>query len=1275
MVLSTLWRAVAAGGVLAIVGMGAPAARAFDILWLTAGTGDWNTPANWTGGNVPSAFFEEVGVINNGGTATLSATIANSVGGVVLGQAAADTGTLSIGAGGAFLSETSASTNGVVAVGALGRGTLNVTGNGTLTAAGVTVGGVAASQANFSGTATVLINGATTISRNLRITGPTVNFNTTGAVTLQGTSALTAEITSLAGHSPVKSPTSVALGGTLNVQFNGVTPAIGNSWDIVDATAISGNFANAAIGGNVTVTGAPAPAVGSAYRLRQVAGGTHGQRLQVALENMLVLRVNRDTGEMTIRNPLGAPVTQFDGYTITSPVGSLLSTYKGISGAPAGNAGWEKAPANSTLGLAEFKPTGVFDVSSAATNVTLGTGFSRTAVASQPLGTSGEDLTFRYHAKGGAAITGQVEYIGTPYLNNISLIVNTTNGQATLKNDTLISRSIDGYSILSATGALNGATWNSLADRPGSFPDWLESPATVNALSETNPVAPLTLTAGQSISLGSIGNFSTQAARDGLSMKFIFGNENTFRLATISFTTTTGQPGDFDGNGRVDGHDFLRWQRGSSPNPLSSGDLAIWRANFGAGAAGAATAAVPEPAAAGMAGFAAMGLFASRNRFASRRPKSPNRKMGGRKTMIRTLGLLVAALASTGLARPALGVVTLTFDANQPTLGTYDQSQLLDDATIPGGTTPGGGTYNSQAYTDNAGPLGQTFSTPATKHIYALTGVSVKGVGDTGDVIGSATTTWAIRISEVSGTNLIPLKTHTGIPTVTGAVGNEWFTISMTGTDAVTLSPSKEYAFEIYTTGGYWGVDATQGDAYVGGQAFNSAGIARTFANNTLGNLANHGYDRTFATALAAPPGGPGDVNNDTFANIADYHIIRGNLEKSVPIFTDGDLTGDSYVDLNDFRQWTIAAPPEVVASIGVPEPSSMALCAAALALPAVRRRLRRISREYMRRPAVARTCALTAMVVALTCLAPQADAAVTMSRTTTAPTPGTYDQANLLDDQTIPGGTTPGGGTYNSQAFSDNNGPPGQTFTTPGPASGTLPVFALNSVWLKGANTGGGNSGGGVFTTATWGVRISSLSDQNLIPIKTITLIPTVTGGLGNEWYAWTFSGDSIAVLQPNTQYAFDVFSSGGYLGFDAALDASYAGGTAFNSLGPARTFTDTTLGNLANHGYDRTFLVALTPSAINIGPGDVDLDGDTDLVDYNFIKNNFFLASGATRAQGDLSGDGRVDIDDYGLWKNNAPAAVLAGLGVPEPAGLALAAFGAAAMAARRRLRRRPR
>jgi pectate lyase len=55
------------------------------------------------------------------------------------------------------------------------------------------------------------------------------------------------------------------------------------------------------------------------------------------------------------------------------------------------------------------------------------------------------------------------------------------------------------------------------------------------------------------------------------------------------------QLGDFDGDGDVDGGDFLKWQRGESPTPLSQADLNTWRMNFGPGV-GAAAAVVPEPA-------------------------------------------------------------------------------------------------------------------------------------------------------------------------------------------------------------------------------------------------------------------------------------------------------------------------------------------------------------------------------------------------------------------------------------------------------------------------------------------------------------------------------------------------------------------------------------------------------------------------------------------------------------------------------------------------------
>jgi hypothetical protein len=51
--------------------------------------------------------------------------------------------------------------------------------------------------------------------------------------------------------------------------------------------------------------------------------------------------------------------------------------------------------------------------------------------------------------------------------------------------------------------------------------------------------------------------------------------EATFNVASL--------PGDFDFDGDVDGRDFLRWQRGQSTTPQSSGDLADWQNNYGTG--------------------------------------------------------------------------------------------------------------------------------------------------------------------------------------------------------------------------------------------------------------------------------------------------------------------------------------------------------------------------------------------------------------------------------------------------------------------------------------------------------------------------------------------------------------------------------------------------------------------------------------------------------------------------------------------------------------------
>jgi hypothetical protein len=113
-------------------------------------------------------------------------------------------------------------------------------------------------------------------------------------------------------------------------------------------------------------------------------------------------------------------------------------------------------------------------------------------------------------------------------------------------------------------------------------------------------------------------------------------------------------------------------------------------------------------------------------------------------------------------------------------------------------------------------------------------------------------TTWSLRLSSVSGTTLTPIRTYSGIPTVTGATGNEWFTWSFTGADALTLSPSTQYAFEVFSSAGYLGFDAAVDPAsYPAGYAFNSTSAARAFGSDTA---QDRGYDRTFHADISPVP-------------------------------------------------------------------------------------------------------------------------------------------------------------------------------------------------------------------------------------------------------------------------------------------------------------------------------------------------------------------------------------------------------------------------------------
>lgn len=533
--------------------LGEARAQTSTLDFIVPGPAPWATATNWDPIFIPGDNFPaEIAGVSNGGIVTLSSPAPFDVNGVVLGEsghpiaAPVGIGTMQISAGGVLNLVPAMSQDGTIPavgtfrIGANGTGHLEMTGGVLNVTNGLTLAGAADSTLVLSGNASLSV-GSANLQRTTRIRGPNVSFESAGNVNIGGT--FVAEITG-AAHSMIDAfGASANVGGTMRAEFSGFTPAVGNSWNLLQAANISGNFQALQLSGVTPVPGAKFEVVND------------GDTLHLDYINALTLSVHRRTGAAQVINHIGS--ISFDGYSISDTLGNLNpGTWSSLDEQGVGGNSWLEAnPSNNRLN--ELNPTSSRTLGAGASN-SLGTILRPPTEFGQP----DPNLTFEYHTPGGRTVVGIVDLTGP--LNNLVLIVDPTTGQSAIQNQSPFDVRLDGYSVASASGSLRLPQWNSFDDQNVAGGSFLESNPSANRISELNPTSDLLLPANGLLQL--IGSpFNPAGTRD-LSFSFHLagggdgplGDTNGDSVVDIVDLNNVRNNfggaglGDTDGNGNVD---------------------------------------------------------------------------------------------------------------------------------------------------------------------------------------------------------------------------------------------------------------------------------------------------------------------------------------------------------------------------------------------------------------------------------------------------------------------------------------------------------------------------------------------------------------------------------------------------------------------------------------------------------------------------------------------------------------------------------------------------
>ncbi|MBN1853951.1 MAG: hypothetical protein JW829_14565, partial [Pirellulales bacterium] len=211
----------------------------------------------------------------------------------------------------------------------------------------------------------------------------------------------------------------------------------------------------------------------------------------------------------------------------------------------------------------------------------------------------------------------------------LTMTINTVTGNISIRNHSVQIIEMNAYQIESTHGALiaEEGVWRSLDSQgidsigSGEGASWTEAPGSgPHLLGEVFLLGKTAFDLGEAISLGSI--YNTSIVDENITFTYYNPTAEKFVLGTVEYTSDVTESADFDGDGDVDGNDFLMWQVGfpmasgasrsdgdsDGDGDVDAGDFVTWKSQFGMGsvASNQAGIAIPEPGASPLLVLAAL---------------------------------------------------------------------------------------------------------------------------------------------------------------------------------------------------------------------------------------------------------------------------------------------------------------------------------------------------------------------------------------------------------------------------------------------------------------------------------------------------------------------------------------------------------------------------------------------------------------------------------------------------------------------------------------------